>query len=556
MSDMRRKNAMDRKVAKLEKVADTLTRLINALRDSESRRVSQLLNLIRSNASFDELQLFLEQQFSHYELESTPELRDIQSQLSQTTDLAPLGWRYLRVDRLADDPVYKVPAKPWTAVTDDSELVSHLVSLWLTWTYPWFNWLDADCLIKHMQEGKLNSRFCSPFLVNAILAEACYYSDYEEVFTVPGDLLTRGDQFFDEARRLFEAGEDEGDSPSLPTIQGLMILFVRTSMMGKDRMGWVYLDLAARGAQEYAASHPPHAMEDAEERRAIDRTLWGIFSMASTASVSLMKHFESHPPQQSPITRIIHQRHKDDVWQPYPRSTDAGVPSHISCVFNRWCAIACIAVEISRAIYCEEDRIPRAEMLPFINVIYQKLQDWYADMPECLLVENVTVPHALSLHALRIAGLIGIHRDKWGIGRMAPSTIQWLSIGMFTLLDALDSPDTRNRAAFIEMCIVARAFARRFPLAKGILRMIQLSANQMQVVLPAETDALFTDFETRSWEGKDRHTFSTFYPNFARVVRQGAAREEDVSMDRFLEKWDSLAISDPKEETPPDEGGS
>ncbi|KAH2847874.1 hypothetical protein KXW36_007523, partial [Aspergillus fumigatus] len=144
--------------------------------------------------------------------------------------------------------------------------------------------------------------------------------------------------------------------------------------------------------------------------------------------------------------------------------------------------------------------------------------------------------------ALRIAGLIGIHRDKWGIGRMA--------------LDALDSPDTRNRAAFIEMCIVARAFARRFPLAKGILRMIQLSANQMQVVLPAETDALFTDFETRSWEGKDRHTFSTFYPNFARVVRQGAAREEDVSMDRFLEKWDSLAISDPKEETPPDEGGS
>jgi hypothetical protein len=173
MSDMRRKNAMDRKVAKLEKVADTLTRLVNALRDSESRRVSQLLNLIRSNASFDELQLFLEQQFSHYELESTPELRDIRSQLSQTTDIAPLGLRYLRVDRLADDPVYKVPAKPWTAVTDDNELVSHLVSLWLTWTYPWFNWLDADCLIKHMQAGKPDSRFCSPFLVNAILAEAC-----------------------------------------------------------------------------------------------------------------------------------------------------------------------------------------------------------------------------------------------------------------------------------------------------------------------------------------------------------------------------------------------
>jgi hypothetical protein len=159
-------------------------------------------------------------------------------------------------------------------------------------------------------------------------------------------------------------------------------------------------------------------------------------------------------------------------------------------------------------------------------------------------------------NALRIAYLIGIHRDKWGIGRMAPSTIQWLSIGMFTLLEALDSPDSRNRTAFIEMCIVARAIARRFPLAKGILRMIQLSANQMQVVLPAETDALFTDFETRSWEGKDRPTFSTFYPNFATVVRQGSTQEEAVSMDRFLEKWDNLAISDCKEEQPKTEEDS
>lgn len=57
---------------------------------------------------------------------------------------------------------------------------------------------------------------------------------------MPGDLLTRGDQFFDEARRLFEAGEDEGDSPSLPTIQGLMILFVR-SVASSDAKQWLSL---------------------------------------------------------------------------------------------------------------------------------------------------------------------------------------------------------------------------------------------------------------------------------------------------------------------------
>jgi hypothetical protein len=68
---------------------------------------------------------------------------------------------------------YKVPAKPWTNVTDDDDLVSHLVSLYMTWDYPFYAFFDRKSLIEAMQQGNLNSDFCSPFLVNALLANAC-----------------------------------------------------------------------------------------------------------------------------------------------------------------------------------------------------------------------------------------------------------------------------------------------------------------------------------------------------------------------------------------------
>lgn len=180
MADMRRKFAMKRKLERLQQAEETLTRLLETLRDSESKDLAQVLNLIRSNASFDELQLYLDKQLSGDGSEISPGLQQVRNQLTRPSEEADEvgrsarsgSRRILDVRRLADTPVYRVPAKPWTRVTDDDELVSHLVSLWLTWTYPFFDWLDKDAFIRDMQAGRLNCQSCTPFLVNAILAEA------------------------------------------------------------------------------------------------------------------------------------------------------------------------------------------------------------------------------------------------------------------------------------------------------------------------------------------------------------------------------------------------
>ena len=183
MADIRRKFAMKRKLDRLGQAEDILTQLIKALRDNEHKRLAQLLNLIRSNASLEELQIFLQHQFSPAEIGQSPELREIQIKIQRSSsepssEQGTTGRpqrpprRMLELRRLVDIPVHRVPAKPWTTATDDDDLVSHLVSLWLTWTFPFFHWLDADVFVQAMQSGDVNSPFCSPFLVNSILAEA------------------------------------------------------------------------------------------------------------------------------------------------------------------------------------------------------------------------------------------------------------------------------------------------------------------------------------------------------------------------------------------------
>lgn len=172
---MRRKGAIERKIEQLEDAERLLLDLVETLKkDDQNVRTCQLINLIRSNASLSEIRVFLERQFSPEELERMPEVVETQNHLARI----PKEESYARprryvmaIQRLADIPIYRVPAKPWTTVTDDDDLVSHLISIWLTWSHPWFRWVNRDLFIRDMQAGNLDCEFCSPFLVNSILAE-------------------------------------------------------------------------------------------------------------------------------------------------------------------------------------------------------------------------------------------------------------------------------------------------------------------------------------------------------------------------------------------------
>lgn len=93
------------------------------------------------------------------------------------------------------------------------------------------------------------------------------------------------------------------------------------------------------------------------------------------------------------------------------------------------------------------------------------------------------------LSAREVARLIETFHSRWRLNLLPVVFTQYTTISLFTLLEALDDDD--NRTAFVQLCIVARSFARRWTVAKGMLRLVQRSAKQMGVDLPPKASTLF-----------------------------------------------------------------
>jgi Fungal specific transcription factor domain. len=82
----------------------------------------------------------------------------------------------------------------WTEVTDDDSLISHLMTMYFTWHYPFFTTLSKNMFYRDYIRG-VSSSYCSALLVNAILALGCHFSSWQGAFDDPQDLATAGHHF-------------------------------------------------------------------------------------------------------------------------------------------------------------------------------------------------------------------------------------------------------------------------------------------------------------------------------------------------------------------------
>lgn len=157
---------------------DLIFNLYEAARLGDRSREQKLIRMIPDRKTAQQVRTFLYGMLANAELSEMNEQitggsNEARSEMDMENDLPRARPRVMDIEYLCSYAPVRVPARPWTTVTDSDDLVSHLVSLYLTWGYPFYAFFCHDTFVKHMRMGHLNSDFCSPFLVNALLANAC-----------------------------------------------------------------------------------------------------------------------------------------------------------------------------------------------------------------------------------------------------------------------------------------------------------------------------------------------------------------------------------------------
>ncbi|KAF4451946.1 hypothetical protein F53441_5141 [Fusarium austroafricanum] len=287
--------------------------------------------------------------------------------------------RYRGVEQILsplNEPELRTPNSTWTVITSDSVLVQHLLALYFCWEYPTFASLSKEHFLHDFQEGR--NRYCSPILVNALLALGCRFSNQPMSRANPNDPYTSGDHFFKESLRLFA---QETDHHNLTTIQALGIMSIREASCGRDSESWYYAGQSVRLAIEMGL-HRIMDEGDEDELAVQAATFWGAFALdhawsLATGSLPQCSCFPHLPPKPAIIGDI-----EASLWVPY---TDDGAPLQRSCQ------------QPSNSLYILHSPgkpLTARELLS----MYTQYLNWYDRIPEVLRLGHNFTPAVLFAH--------------------------------------------------------------------------------------------------------------------------------------------------------------
>ncbi|KAG5984314.1 Nitrogen assimilation transcription factor nit-4 [Claviceps digitariae] len=451
-SDHRRKGVYREKADSMKTRNATLQVLVEAILNAPEHHVSSIVHKIRSCDDLDSVaQAIVEQDFDDDDDDdgaATPEERNEdyidsmavkgENELARkmgelrfengsvrfiggTSHLVYLGDSSSQADAVKINPqsdqqltTSDDPASSWTQVTNDSNLVTHLINLYFNYHFTYFTVLSKKLFFRDFLQGRVSvsssrssTTYCSPLLVNAILALGCHFTDIAGAFETPGDARTKGDHFFAEAKRLI-LENDEFAKPRLATVQGLALMSVREAGCGREAKGWVYSGMSFRMAQDMGLNLEVTEMDreyiSEEEIDARKMTYWGCFVIDKCWSNYLGRLPQL--PKASCNTSPVDICPEEDaaMWSPL---TDMGFdasferPSQTRCAARQLAGLCEISSDLLVFFY-HPNHIGRSRgksaELKKLSEIHRRLEHWRESLPQTFEPTDGQLPNVILMH--------------------------------------------------------------------------------------------------------------------------------------------------------------
>ncbi|ORY08948.1 fungal-specific transcription factor domain-domain-containing protein [Clohesyomyces aquaticus] len=280
----------------------------------------------------------------------------------------------------------------WSTVTQDIYFVNRLLELYFLWSHPFYVVFSHEAFYQDFRSGR--HKYCSPLLVNAILAYACHFSDESQARVDPDDPRTAGDHFFAEARRLLF----ENEEPSLTTTQALCVMALREPSAGRDSSGFMYMGRCMRMCVELGLhlkdSIPPNLTESEIEVRKV--TFWGCFVVDTAWSVCIGRITQLPRAAITLDKPMLLEPNHAGYYDKSGQSINGQVTTRL--FIQESSVLAGLVNDNNFMFFAPRDRFTDRRLLQ----THRNYQNWYQNLPSVLhLPDNVHVrpqPHILILH--------------------------------------------------------------------------------------------------------------------------------------------------------------
>lgn len=161
-SDQRRKAALKRDIETLQGQKDALEIIVASIRSSADAEVAEIVQQIRADEDLDSLAETLKKNDM---LPERSNANTAEGELSNliglpSLDAAGVFRHYGHTSSLGlvsdggQSPIHVQNAEPWTTITQDVDLVKHLMELYFCWSHPFYSLFSKELFLDDMTRGR------------------------------------------------------------------------------------------------------------------------------------------------------------------------------------------------------------------------------------------------------------------------------------------------------------------------------------------------------------------------------------------------------------------